>query len=367
MNSTMDHFTSEFSIAAGETSSATNTQIHSARFAPDGWNEYCQKFGYDGFHLLSDWSEIFANSLKHKTHFVWCTDGSQIIGVLPLAFVSGPLFGKFLASQPYLNTGGVLADCEAIAQKLIDRAVELSNELDVKHLELRHEQRIEHAALNAENTEKVHMRLALPDTSDALWDSLKSKVRSQIRKPRNNEELTVQFGRHELLKDFYSIFCRNMRDLGTPPFPKSLFREMLDRFPVQAEICTILHNGTPAASGFLLHGPGTTLIPSASASRDYNRLSVNMLLYWHALSRSIDRGQQTFDFGRSSTDAGTYKFKKQWGSKEIPAVWQYHSRKGSVSDARPNSGKYDRMIATWQKLPVWVTKLIGPTIVRGIP
>ena len=92
-----------------------------------------------------------------------------------------------------------------------------------------------------------------------------------------------------------------------------------------------------------------------------------MLMYWHVLERAVERGQTTFDFGRSSVDAGTHKFKKQWGSEEFPAVWQYYSRKGDVSDARPNSGKYDRMIATWQKLPVWLTKIIGPKIVRGIP
>lgn len=367
MNTTMETPVSNVSATFSDEPNASTAQVHCAKAAPTGWNDYCKQFGYDGFHLLSEWSDVFAEALKHKIHFVWCTEGSKIVGVLPLAFVSGPLFGKFLASQPYLNTGGVLADNEQIANQLISKAVELANELDVKHLELRHEARIEHPELNAENTEKVHMRLSLPSTQDELWDSLKSKVRSQVRKPRNNEELTVQFGGRELLSDFYSIFCRNMRDLGTPPFPKALFAKMLDKFPDQAEICTIFHNETPAASGFLLHGPGTTLIPSASALREYNRSSVNMLMYWHALSRSIERNQNTFDFGRSSTDAGTHKFKKQWGSEEFPAVWQYNSRKGSVSDARPNSGKYDRMIATWQKLPVWVTKLIGPTIVRGIP
>lgn len=341
--------------------------LHSAAAAPPHWDTYCSSFGYDGFHLQSQWSHVFQSSLKHQSRFLWCTQGAKIVGVLPLQFVSGPLFGRFLASQPYLNTGGVLADNDEIAGMLIQRAVELAKELDVKHLELRHERRIHHSAFNAENTEKVHLRLALPATADELWDSLKSKVRSQIRKPRNNSELTVTFGQQELLSDFYAIFCRNMRDLGTPPFPKSLFRQMLEQFPDQAEICTVMHQGVPAASGFLIHAPGTTLIPSASALREYNRLSVNMLMYWHVLSRSIERGQKQFDFGRSSVDAGTHKFKKQWGSEEYPAIWQYHSLKGTVNDARPNSGRYDTMIATWQKLPVWLTKLIGPTIVRGIP
>jgi hypothetical protein len=58
---------------------------------------------------------------------------------------------------------------------------------------------------------------------------------------------------------------------------------------------------------------------------------------------------------------------KQWGSDEYPAIWQYYSRRGDVSDARPSSGKYDTFIKAWQKLPVCVTKLIGPAIVRGIP
>ena len=142
---------------------------------------------------------------------------------------------------------------------------------------------------------------------------------------------------------------------------------MLDQFGDDAEICTVSCRGTPVASGFLLHGPGTTLIPSASALREYNRTSCNMLLYWHSIQRAIEGGQQFFDFGRSSVDAGTHKFKKQWGSEEFPAIWQYYSRRGSVADARPNSGRYDRMIATWQKLPVWFTKVVGPGIVRGIP
>jgi hypothetical protein len=92
-----------------------------------------------------------------------------------------------------------------------------------------------------------------------------------------------------------------------------------------------------------------------------------MLLYWNLLKRSIERGQSTFDFGRSSKDSGTFRFKAQWGAKASPAVWQHFVREGSATDMRPNSGKYDLMINTWQKLPVWITKIIGPSIVRGIP
>jgi len=341
--------------------------LHCESRPPEGWNEYLRKWGYDGFHLRSEWSEIFTRSLRHRAWFLWTECDGRITGVLPLMHISGPIFGRFLASQPYLNTGGVLADSTETAAQLVVRAAALADQLQVRHLELRHEQRIDAECLNAELTEKVHMRLLLPQSPDELWSGLKSKVRSQIRKPLNDSALAVSFGHLDQLDSFYQVFCRNMRDLGTPPYAKSLFREMLNQFGNDAEICTVTCHGRIAASGFLLHGPGVTLIPSASALREFNSSSCNMLLYWHCLKRAVERGQKAFDFGRSSRESGTYRFKQQWGATDYPAIWQYYVRAGQISDMRPNGGRFDRVIAAWKKLPVWFTQIVGPEIVRGIP
>jgi len=54
-----------------------------------------------------------------------------------------------------------------------------------------------------------------------------------------------------------------------------------------------------------------------------------MLMYWHLLQRAIDRKQRVFDFGRSTSDGSTFKFKQQWGAEPEPAVWQYYARRGS--------------------------------------
>ena len=53
-----------------------------------------------------------------------------------------------------------------------------------------------------------------------------------------------------------------------------------------------------------------------------------MLMYWHLLERAVERGQGTFDFGRSSPESNTYQFKKQWGAVPAPAEWQYYVRSG---------------------------------------
>ncbi|TXT35450.1 MAG: FemAB-related protein PEP-CTERM system-associated [Planctomycetota bacterium] len=287
--------------------------------------------------------------------------GSKLIGVLPLQLVESRLFGRFLVSLPYVNTAGVVAESDSVAMVLVDRAIELADALDVKHLELRHERAVEHPKLVAGVTDKVHMRLPLPTTSEELWDTIKAKVRNQIRKAQKTDGFSVHWGGEELLAEFYDIFCRNMRDLGTPPFSRRLFAEILKTFPNAAELCVIRLHGRPVASGLLIHGPGTTQVPSASSLREFNSTNANMLLYWNLLTRSIERGQREFDFGR------TYKFKAQWGAIEHPAVWQHYVRRGQASDMRPTSGKFQKAIQIWQRLPVWLTKLIGPSIVRGIP
>ncbi|TWT56255.1 FemAB family XrtA/PEP-CTERM system-associated protein [Allorhodopirellula solitaria] len=312
------------------------------------------------------WMASLADGFGHRIYLLEAKDGATVTGVLPLVFVKGPLFGRFLVSLPYLNTGGVWAASHSVATRLIDHACELADELDVKYLELRHELPVEHEKFNLVRTDKKHLRLSLPATDEELEKSFKSKLRSQIRKA-GEHELNVSFAGMSLLDEFYAVFARNMRDLGTPVFSKSLFRAIIEHFEGDAEFCAVSKAGQTIASGLLVHRRGCSEVPSASCLREFNRTNANMLMYRHLLRRAIERSSHTFDFGRSSEGSGTFKFKTQWGAKPFPACWQYYVRHGDPNDMRPDSGGNQRLIQTWQRLPVWVTRCIGPSIVRGIP
>jgi len=240
----------------------------------------------------------------------------------------------------------------------------------VQYLELRHGSPVTHDSLTAQRDEKVRMVLDLPADVDALWKLHNAKVRNQIRKG-DKFDLAVEVGGETLLDEFYDVFAINMRDLGTPVYARRLFSEILDRLGNDAELVVVKHDGAAIAGALLIHdaiyGPPSTQVPSASCLRDFNHTNANMWMYQKLLERAIERGSKTFDFGRSSVDSGTYKFKKQWGALPQPTVWQYHVRRGDINAVRPDSPKYRRRIETWQKLPVWLTRLVGPAIVRGIP
>jgi FemAB-related protein (PEP-CTERM system-associated) len=312
------------------------------------------------------WLRVLEDGLRHVPFAVEASEGDRVRGLLPLTFVRSFLFGRYLVSLPYLNSGGPVADDPGVARGLVDEAVRLAEALDVRHLELREEKPLEHPALDRQNSTKVHMRLALPADADTLWRHLSSKVRNQVRKAQRTE-LTVAWGGEELLPEFYEVFSQNMRDLGTPVFGRTLFRSVLRRFPGRAELSVVRFRHRAVAAALLLHGWGTSEVPSASSLREYKASCANMLLYWRLLERSVQRGQTCFDFGRSSVDSNTYRFKKQWGAEPTPAVWQYHVRAGNPTDVRPDNPRYAHFIRWWQRLPVAVTRWLGPVIVRGIP
>jgi FemAB-related protein (PEP-CTERM system-associated) len=210
------------------------------------------------------------------------------------------------------------------------------------------------------------MRRVVPSTQSALWDGLDRKVRNQVRKAQK-EGLTVVSGGDELLAEFYDVFARNMRDLGTPVHSRRLFDETLRLFPERARIFVVRHGRTAAAGAVALQFGDTTVVPWASSRREFRHLCANMLLYWAMLERSVHDGVRCFDFGRSSPGGGTYQFKLQWGASESPQFWEYVLvTRPNVPDQGPTNPRFQAAIRLWQRLPVGISRILGPALARHL-
>jgi len=331
----------------------------------EAWDEFASRHPEARAPHLSGWKSVIEKSFGHSCYYLAARDNGRVRGILPLAHLRSKLFGSFLISVPYLNYGGILAEDEAARQELFDYACQLGKRRGAAHLELRH---VAAQMANLPTKQhKVSMLLDLPEQPEKLWDNFKAKLRSQIRKPQK-ENLTVRFGREDELEKFYHVFAINMRDLGTPVYSIHFFANILAAFPRQAHICTVYREQEPLASGFVFGFREVLEIPWASASREYNALAPNMLLYWSVLEFAIQQGYRQFDFGRCTLNEGTYKFKEQWGSKPLALHWQYWLANGGVlPEINPHNPKYQLMIRTWQKLPLGLTRWLGPAIVKNIP
>lgn len=311
------------------------------------------------------WPVLMHEVFGHAHHALVARDARQALcGVLPLVRQRSRLFGDFLTSLPFVNYGGALADSTVIEEQLMDAAGDLAAKLGCRHVEFRD---VAARAGRPVRAAKVSMRLPLPGAVEDLWRDIGTKLRAQVKRPER-EGATTRIGGAELVDDFYAVFSRNMRDLGTPVYPRRWFSAICAHFADEAAIVVVDLGGKPVAAGFLLQHRTQVEIPWASTIREFNRYGVNMQLYWRCLSWAIERGATVFDFGRSSIDAGTHRFKAQWGAKELPLHWHYWLPEGqALPELNPQNRKFALAIAAWQRLPISVSRLIGPQIVKYLP
>jgi len=329
-------------------------------------DRYIEQSASSSLYHKYAWGEVIEDSFGHKSYYLICIDDNgSLSGILPMVHLKSLMFGNFMVSMPYFNYGGVCADNEVNRNHLIGEAIKIAKELDARHIEFRQEESFNNGF--PFKTEKVSMRARVPRSPDELWKSFPSKLRSQIKVPQK-AGVSARIGKLEELDNFYEVFSINMSHLGTPVYPKRFFRNILETFPSCTWICSVFSNGIPVASGFLVGFKNVIEIPWASSLRKWNRLSPNMLLYWTALQFACEKGFTVFDFGRSTTGEGTYKFKEQWGASPYPMRWYYWLQNdGALPAITPRNPKYRMAIELWKKLPVPITRFLGPHIVKNIP
>jgi len=360
----------------------------------DSWDAYVLNHPLCTCYHLSGWKNVIEDTYGHKTYYLLAeeshneitqspsdllTNDRRILGILPLAHLKHFLLGNVLVSLPFFDYGGILADDEDNERRLIESAINIAKEVRAEHIELRHIHPVNLYNPDDSNdlnrltgkqlltkSHKVRMLLSLPENSEILLESFKSKLKSQIRKPEKGG-LKAKLGRLDLIQDFYEVFTINMKDLGSPVHHISLMKNVLNEFPNEGKIGVVYKDKEPMAAGLIIGFNDTVFIPWASSLRRYNRLSPNMMLYWNFLKYAADNGFKRFDFGRSTSGGSTYKFKQQWGAKSIPLHWQYWvNGKNGLPDMDSKNPKFKVAIKFWKKLPVFVTKCLGPYIRKYI-
>jgi len=338
--------------------------------APEGWDAYIERHPRASAYHRAAAVGIGARAFGLRTTFVSARNArAELVGVLPLVEQSSALFGRFLVSLPFVTYGGILADDAAVASALGTLAVELARERRADHLELRHTEPWEASGL-AERLDKVSMVLALPDSPETLSQALGAKLRSQIRRAERESLEIVWDEAHgpEALAAFYRVFAPAMRDLGTPVYPRRFFRIACEALHGLSSVLVVRSGGVPQAAAIVVRHGRTIEVPWAAATVQAKRTAVNMRMYWELLSYAIRSGAHAFDFGRSTVDSGTYRFKAQWGAEPKQLHWHYWlAADAPLPKLNPSNPKYARAAALWRRLPLWCANLLGPHIVRHLP
>jgi FemAB-related protein (PEP-CTERM system-associated) len=336
----------------------------------DRWDDFVKSHPHASPYHLYAWKMAVEEAYNHRACYFIAENNNKVTGVLPLIYLKPPLITGQLVSLPYCDIGDMLATQENTKERLISEAISLAKKTKAKYIEIRGQ--INPPSFGdpglpvSVQAHKVRMILEVPPSSETLWNNFRSKLRSQVRKTEKNG-LRFVWGEHKDVDSFYVVFSRNMRDLGSPVHSKRWFKAILLYYGSNARMGLVYYSKQLIGAGIILCINNSISVPWASTLQEYNRLSPNMLLYWEFIKYASDNGFVKFDFGRSTPNEGTYKFKEQWGAQPVPLYWNYiNICRNDIKFNAPDIAGRNTVARIWQKLPLGIANRIGPVIRKHI-
>jgi FemAB-related protein (PEP-CTERM system-associated) len=357
----------DLSVAIDPRSVESGVQV---RFADNDdaaiWDEYVFRHRYGTPFHLTAWRKTIQQTFHYPSYSLIAMQDGRVAGIVPLFYVRNPLIGKALISSPFAVYGGALFDSPAVGLAFRDRLRSLANTLSVDYVELRNQyadQCLDFARIDR----YVTFTRDLAPGDDAILQGIPRKTRYIVRRSLKEGFLTRQRG-HEF-KEFEKLYTANLRRLGTPAFPRKHFANLLANFGKMADIREVLLGERVVAAVLTLYFRGQVFPYYGASDAAYNAQAPSTYMYFDLMRSTAGDGYTYFDFGRSKKfSGGSYDFKSHWGMevRDLPYEMLLVGRK-QLPNYTPNNPAFRAPIALWRRVPLWITRLIGPHLVRLVP
>lgn len=270
--------------------------------------------------------------------------------------------GTYYSNAPYLSYGGHFLKNKEVGEdflKIIDKPILIKSK---EELNL-------HDSLQfILVTDYKTFVLDLSGGIDVVWNKhIKSKTRNQVRKAEKND-FQIKTGGEELLDDFYEVITKAWRDLGTPTHSKNFYGNIVKYFSADSkfhgQFMVIYIDEKPISAACMIFSDDYICHPYAATLKEFNKLSVNNILYWNIIKFAIDRKILTFDMGRSRNGQSTVKYKLSWGAEPVQLYYYYFNKASHTNDEDGKLVKF--LINMWKKLPLPIANFLGPKLIYKV-
>jgi FemAB-related protein (PEP-CTERM system-associated) len=316
------------------------------------------------FHLTA-WKRSIERAFGFEARYLLAQKNGRICGILPLFRSSNWVQGQTLISTPFAVYGGICFNDPAASIALRTAAVQMATEDGVDYLELREAHR---PFSDSFLTKELYVTFEQPLTKDPeqLMRGFPKDTRYMIRKAQKSGLRTVTDNAQ--LDSFYNIYAHSVRNLGTPVFSGRFFRILLEEFGSTAGVTVIWRDSKALAAVLSFRFRGTILPYYGGSLPEGRQFAVNNFMYWEVMRSACERGLSTFDFGRSKLGTGSYFFKTQWNMHSRPLPYQFYLvRRKNLPNFSPANPKFKLATSLWRRIPLPLTKTLGPSLVRLFP
>jgi hypothetical protein len=306
------------------------------------WDEFVKRHPWGWIYHLSKWQRVLVSSFPHiKGHCLAVIKRGRIRAGLPLYSVDSWLLGRRLVSVPFGTLCDPLVTIEDEMRLLIDRAVQLSQELACQRLEVRVTQGaglLQDDRLEAMFPYVQHFLPLQEDLEKIKKGFHRTCVRQRISRAENSGLDLIVGNSLEDIKTFFDLYVKTRRRLSLPPQPFRFFENIWKIFGPsgEARVLLALKEGKALAGLILLCYGDRVSAEFAGSDARYKDLSPNHFLFWGAIQMAKKEGAQVFDFGRTSPgNKPLMDFKRHWGTSTMDLGEFIHPR----NEAKSGNGK----------------------------
>lgn len=349
------------------------------------------------FHT-PEFAEFISKAFSCRYIFCVATDNNEIKTILPVVAIKSKVFGNKIISSGYIEYGGFAGDPRGVPKiiEYLDQIYGRENnyleirgsindpeefeeilsqnekikqinlykrfvlDLKPKHLEKESESQISMSSIFKTVTFSSG---SVPAVKWFRSNTQKSKRKAIKKAERSN--VKVKDVPISDLDALYNLYCRNMRLFGSPPYSKRYFSTFYKY---------LVSNGMGKVLGSYLDGELISVLLGfcyrdrvhiliAVSESEKSEYRSNDAVHSEFIEWAIEHNYKYFDFGRVREESGQFEYKQKWGPEllDLPSYFLLWKSK-EIPFVDPQSEKYKLATRVWKRLPLILTKKIGPRL-----
>ncbi|MBN1274044.1 MAG: GNAT family N-acetyltransferase [Candidatus Aminicenantes bacterium] len=331
------------------------------------WEKFLEQNDHLIFHTPL-YKKFVEAAFDLKVLYYAAVKGETIRALLPVFPIQHKILSSKLISTAFLEYGGPCGDGKSLEN--IVSYLEQNFGKKYTHLEIRAGLKAQEPVLDRIMKRDVPYKrfvLELGSEND-VWRNIQREKRKAVRKAERLG-IVVREVPYRNIDALYDIYCRNMKDFGSPPFGRSYFESFFNNLVSQemGKIFGSYHQGRLVSFLSGLCYRDRIHIVISVARPEYLKYRINDAMHWAFIRFACHRGFRWFDFGRVRPESGQYDYKKKWGCTlhDLPHHYLLWKSK-RIPCVDPENPKYRMMTSVWRRLPLSWTTRIGPWIRKGL-
>lgn len=333
----------------------------------EAWNGFVEAHLKASVFHRWEWGNL-ADLYNHERFYLLVEEG-----VLPLVFIKSFIFGRQLISLPFCEYGGPLVGNVETAKALVKRALEIAKDNRAESVELRGVspqlcsavENLRFRPLGKNVTFKLDLSLG----KEAVWNGLEGgRVRTAVRKAEKRGVVLVEGKNLRDVEDYYRLRLLTEKRHGSPPHSLAFYQKIWEGFFDKGlmKLNFAEYQGRRVAAIILFPFQDKILYWSSVTTDEGRRLEAPTFLVWKAIEWGCQNGFKVFDMGRTRRGTGVYNYKKSFGAVEEPLNDYVYFFGRERKPPEPEKGVYKILTRAWSQLPISVTRVLGPYIVKDI-